>query len=125
MITSFKITSKEALERLQENAYCAKELPASNWTDYYGSEGKVIHDEVELEMAIDKDVEKIQEDLERLEKLEKAMEIIVRCDVVIHAVKQYSYKGYIGLCNYCCHGKPYPTEDEFELLKEIFKKEEI
>ena len=122
MITSFKITSKEALERLQENAYCAKELPASNWTDYYGSEGKVIHDEVELEMAIDRDAEKIREDLEYLEKLTKAIAILKKYKVDI-SLLNLDYGQYVFVSN--IEGILYPTEDEYELLKEIFEKEAV
>ena len=103
------MTSKEALEHL-ENAYYSERYPMSEFvsmTDLYT----------------------IKQDLDRLEKLEKAIEIIlkykIRPSTFVFTIKNYREmygkdltleKAYI-LLDFC------GTQEEYELLKEVLENE--
>lgn len=111
------MNSKEALNRLKESAHALEELPASNWVDYYGEKGHLIDNETELELAIDNDFEIIQRDLNRLEKLKKAINIIVEKMGIEIIDNGFSYiKQDSGLIKFL-------NEEESKLLKEVLSSE--
>lgn len=111
------MNSKEALNRLKESAYALEELPASNWVDYYGEKGHLIDNETELELAIDNDSEIIQKDLNRLEKLKKAINIIVEKMGIEIIDNGFTYlKQDSGLIKFL-------NEEECKLLKEVLCNE--
>lgn len=58
--------------------------------------------------------------LEENEKLKKAIEIILKYEINLLKIKQFSYEGYVGYCNYV--NLLIPTQQEYELLKEVLDK---
>lgn len=88
-----------------------------DWVDYYGEKGHLIDNETELELAIDNDFEIIQRDLNRLEKLKKAINIIVEKMGIEIIDNGFSYiKQDIGLIKFL-------NEEESKLLKEVLSSE--
>lgn len=65
----------------------------------------------------------MRENYIELVKLKKVIEIIIRCDIVPHSVIEKDYEGYIYLQNYYCFEDPRPTNEEYELLKEVLGNE--
>lgn len=60
----------------------------------------------------------IQKDLERLEKLEEAIKIILKSYTVVpYIVASDGYDDYKGICEYV-HDKPL-IKEEYEILKEV------
>lgn len=51
------------------------------------------------------------------EKLTKAIEIILKYEINLLKIKQFSYEGYVGYCNYV--NLLIPTQQEYDLLKEV------
>ena len=97
------MNSNEALKRLRANAYCVRELPKSNWDGYYGNQGNLIENELGLEMAIDKDVEIISKDLERLNELDKENQNLkekLKPYELWDEIKQDMVSSFEGICLY-------------------------
>ena len=103
------MTSKEALKHL-ENAYDSEHYPMSEFVSMT-------------------DLDTIKQDLDRLEKLEKAIEIIlkykIRPSTFVLTIKNYREmygkdltleKAYI-LLDFC------GTQEEYELLKEVLEND--
>lgn len=55
--------------------------------------------------------------MSKCEKLKKAIEIILKYDIDLLKVKQFSYEGYVGYCNFM--NLLIPTQEEYDLLEEV------
>lgn len=95
-------TIKQALERLEQ----------------LEKENQELKEEIEKESKLSTRATKayLEKNAEN-ETLKNAIEIILKYEIDLLKIKQFSYEGYVGYCNFV--NLLIPTQQEFDLLKEV------